>query len=440
MSQKRLREIFSSLKAMRITHFEASAIIVFLSRPGVKDDFIDWLIDFSQEKDKKKFLENYSILKDDFVADKYLTEEDSSLFEQLLNTLVMRKHPTKDHEEVIDSYVKSIYEHARKFGFTADDITEPEKKHLIALLKQHPVLYWYMKLHAEPEIVLRYINVQELYVIPKNLYTTIEAVLYNEIKRGYTPSFLGTHFDVRHDSDIEQGNVTICRNLDEIPVNVLERVPELRESEHGYIVKKYRSGFSISYIDLHGVFPKAKSTDLTYYAKLLKERQTVHEDFFHKIPDCIVKSHFFIAKDKDGRFTIFEIQKNLGPHQSVATLVDKYFKMRTPLRDMLKNVSIDTVKELFSQVVTLIDLLSKLKTWDSIERFGGLPDMHMNNIAITADAKIKIFDTNFVNIVSEEHDVAGTVDARVTSLKTFYAQLGIYLKYREEEEPQQAAG
>ena len=224
------------------------------------------------------------------------------------------------------------------------------------------------------------------------------------------------------------GKVTVVRSMDELPVNIADKIPELKENPDGYIVKQYyqspeegsneHSVNKICSIDLEYFEQLASQTETPFplsahnweelslvdCSYILKNRQDQLKRYYDDVlPDLIVDSEFFIAgksagsgDKKDSSFYLYEIQDRLKGFITFNHIEDE-------LHGNWKNKDQEVLKNLLSQLTAFYDVSKKMLSDLKDEYFKDyIPDFHFGNIVVMPNGDLKIFDTNIM--YSKHHD------------------------------------
>lgn len=210
------------------------------------------------------------------------------------------------------------------------------------------------------------------------------------------PNFFGERFVPELDSSFVEGSITTVRSLKDLPPNVLEKIPDIEEVKSGYVVKQYNKDFdpNFSKHDLV-LFERTRLSSDNYAeftlidkATILKKRQDELCRYFEEkgAEHVIVNSHFFIARDEDSEFYLYEIQEKIPDYVSLEN------------HDSIDLETFDsaTRQHFLSEVEKLEQILSALLSETNDPTFKTfVPDFHPQNIAITNEGEIRIFDTNY---------------------------------------------
>ena len=201
------------------------------------------------------------------------------------------------------------------------------------------------------------------------------------------PNFLGEGFQPKHEEMFFEGSVTSVRDLPELPPNILEKIPQLEKSATGYVVKQYNkadANFSKQDSVLVG---SVDTKSLVGQQLVLKARQAALSHYLgEELPDIIVPSEFFVARNDSDDFAVYEIQPRLPEYQTLDTIQAAFIKKLNP-RQREKLIATGRI---------LLSNLRKLLTEENDPVFKVfVPDLNSTNIAITNTGDIKIFDTNY---------------------------------------------
>lgn len=120
---------------------------------------------------------------------------------------------------------------------------------------------------------------------------------------------------------------------------------------------------------------------------VLKKRQAEMKKYFSNLPNLIVPSHFFVTKNENEKFTLYEIQERLVGFLDVGKALEDIWWLVSLKRE---------------HRVALVDELEKFRTLfikllgESDDKIFSqyFPDMQEANIALTRDGQVKFFDTN----------------------------------------------
>ncbi len=212
----------------------------------------------------------------------------------------------------------------------------------------------------------------------------------------------------------EKGTVVQIVSLDTVPQNFLERMPGLADKPEGYVLKRYRSraewqpggeyfraweeladeadvAFFEQEASLGKVFPLsthdwAALTQIDVIT-ILKRRQAELMSYLEAaLPGAVLKSEFFLAPDASGQFNIYELQEKIPSHLDIAQLSQ---------RD-LSSLSVEQRTRARVQLETFLPKLEALIKKEDVSLFYQrfLPDLHYQNIAVTTQGDLKMYDTN----------------------------------------------
>jgi hypothetical protein len=247
------------------------------------------------------------------------------------------------------------------------------------------------------------------------------------------PDFIGTH-DVVKPREIDtpnfyQGKMTVVRSMDELPINVKDKIPDFRDNPGGFVVKQYyerkEDGSNVNTLsskcgiddvelfeDLEREnkepFPLSThnpdNLSLSDYAYILKFRQDQLKRYFaDKLPDLIVDSKFFIAANTNDdygyrRFYLYEIQKRLIGFLNLKQLRVGLNTDWGGNREILEN--------LIQQLTVFCELMNKMIGENDDQFFDErIPDFHLGNIAVMPDGNLRVFDTNVMYFKTYEKAV-----------------------------------
>ncbi len=248
------------------------------------------------------------------------------------------------------------------------------------------------------------------------------------------PDFIGSHDAVEPKviitPDFDQGKMTVVRSVDELPINIKDKVPELRDNPDGFVVKQYyerkEDGSNINTLSSKcGVDDVLLSEDLAKnhgedyplsthnpddlslsdYTYILQFRQDQLKRYFiETLPDLIVDSKFFIAANTDKnsdskRFYLYEIQERLSGFLNLKQLDDGLNTDWGKNREVLVN--------LLNQLTIFYDVMTKMVEENDDPFFDKrIPDFHLRNIAVMPDGNLRAFDTNVIYFKNYEKAAA----------------------------------
>lgn len=242
------------------------------------------------------------------------------------------------------------------------------------------------------------------------------------------PEVLGEQYNPEEEQSFRQGMCTIVKSLEDLPPNIKERIPDLEESEYGYVIKKYNDikDFDPNYSEQDSILfgeddiplstKNPKEYNLVDQAEILRRRQEELRRYFGDLEDVITQSYFFVAKDEKNEFFVYELQKRLPDYETLKKFYVGLFE--EPPSD-LDNFSSEQKVTLAVQVRKLIKILEKLleeKEDFIFSKF--IPDFHAGNIAIGDDGNMHLFDTNYWAFQdSGEGGTRGKVRGSIKALK-----------------------
>lgn len=196
---------------------------------------------------------------------------------------------------------------------------------------------------------------------------------------------------------VHEGSTVRVAHFDVLPANILEKCPDIPSSPTGYMLKEYHVGGSTA--DSHlfrydGDGQKVGNVatlELHEKAAILARRQQVVREYFSEVlPNFVVSSHFFIARSSADEhvFTMYEIQPfekdYVNPKGGVDERVSAY----------LTNLSDEQRKVLMHEIEMFKEKFGKLCAVRSDDFHGLIPDLHENNVILSADGHLRTYDTN----------------------------------------------
>jgi len=220
------------------------------------------------------------------------------------------------------------------------------------------------------------------------------------------PNFLTNDFPVR-EGNFNEGHVTTVRTLADLPPWILERIPELvkdEDSKDEYVIKEYNKKSTedgwvpgnFSVFDKFLFENDEEKRVLSYNgngkvtvvdkATVLSKRQDHLRRYFSDAGrKFLLDSYFIPSANENDSVSLYEIQRRLPGHIFLNEL-NNYNHL---------SLSKEKKHKLVNNAIELKTILEKMWEEDSDKVFSFfLPDFHSNNIAITKDGNLVIFDIN----------------------------------------------
>lgn len=243
-----------------------------------------------------------------------------------------------------------------------------------------------------------------------------------------------------NNENFDRGAITVVDSLDELPPNIIERIPDLEDAENGYVIKEYNRRWTTPSFTMrdHLLFKKeslfskedplkikkaATDPSLVQQSAILEKRESELRRYFDNfgLDGLVLKTHRFIARNEDGEFSLYEIQKRLP--EGFLHLAAAAYKIN------LDDMTLENIRKLESNVGKLHRALSSLldeKKDPTFKHF--VPDLNSENIGITKDGDIFLYDTNAMKYRKADNDhFAGNVRNSIIELEALDATLKRHL-------------